>query len=290
MAFRPNWYDDERSRSWSRSPASWSGVRWVITLTLGVFVLQLVESGLLGTQNLTALGALRAWQRPSDAELLTGSVEHGAFNVWFVPQLVSYALLHAGLGHIFWNLLFLFFFGPELEAKLGRRGFLRLYIGGAAAGGLLQWIWYLVKGDSGMVIGASGAVFAVSVVYALNWPHRTLLIWGLLPVPVWLFVSLEVLLNVIGFLGPSRGVVSVLAHIGGAAYGLLSHRAGSVLERVALRWRQEKAGREMAATQAERREMDRILGKIQATGLSSLDRSEREFLDRRSRELREQQR
>jgi membrane associated rhomboid family serine protease len=149
VAFRPNWYEgDDRRGFWSRSPATWSGVRWIVTLTLGVFLLQFAESELLRSARLTEWGALRAWFPPTPAEAVAGAT-HGAFNWFFPVQLCTYALLHASLmGHLFWNLLFLFFFGPELEAEMGRRRFLQMYAGGAAAGGLLQWLWYLTHGPA----------------------------------------------------------------------------------------------------------------------------------------------
>jgi len=151
----------------------------------------------------------------------------------------------------------------------------------------IGWAGSLYVG--GAVIGASGAVFTVMVVYALNWPHRQILIWGLLPVPVWGFVAFSVLGNVLGLIGAGEGsATSFLAHLGGAAFGWLWFRKGDVLQRVAQRRRQAAAGRALAASDLDRREMDRILAKIQASGLSSLDGHERAFLERRSRQLRDQ--
>lgn len=303
MAFRPNWYGHERGRgAWRRAVGNWSGVRWVVTLTVGVFVLQFVEAQLLHSSWLADWGALRAWMPPSMDDLAAGR-PHGGFNFLFPVQLVTYALLHASLfGHLFWNMLFLFFFGPDIEGQLGRSGFLRLYVGGAIAGGLLQWGWYLLEGlrplvglepnivaASGSVIGASGAVFTVMVLFALNWPHRQILIWGLLPVPIWAFVAFSVAGNVLGLIGGNEGsATSFLAHLGGAAFGLLWFKQGDLLQRAAQRRQQVSAGRALAAEDGDRREMDRILAKIQASGLGSLDGREREFLERRSRQLRNQ--
>ena len=53
----------------------------------------------------------------------------------FVPALaltrpwtiITYMFLHGGIGHIFFNMLSLFFFGPRLESRLGGRQFLVLY-------------------------------------------------------------------------------------------------------------------------------------------------------------------
>jgi membrane associated rhomboid family serine protease len=290
VGYRPNWYDDDTGRArsyWLGAPSHWSGVRWILTLTIGVFILQLFESNVFHTGWLTEWGALRAWEPPTREQLALGGDLR--FNPWFPVQLVTYALLHGGLWHIFFNMLFLVYFGPELEGVYGRASFLRMYVGGAVAGGLLQWLWYLLHDDPGNVIGASGAVFAVTVLFAIRWPNRVLLIWGILPAPVWALVGFLLLGNIIGFLGgPADTATSVLAHLGGAAYGLLWYRWGDVLQRAAQRRRREKTARVLADTDADRREMDRILGKIQTSGLSSLDPRERTFLERRSRELREQ--
>jgi len=289
VSFRPNWYESERHPWWRAAFGGWSGVRWVVTLTVGVYALQFAEAGLLHTGWLTEWGGLRAWLPPTLEDLVSDRT-HGPFNPFFPVQLFSYALLHAGFwNHLFWNMLFLFFFGPELEAHLGRASFLRLYAGGAVAGGLLQWTSYLAQGQSGSVIGASGAVFTVMVVYALNWPHRQIYIWGLLPIPVWVWVAFSLGANVMGLIGGGEGgTTSFLAHLGGAAFGLLWFRKGDVLQRLAQQRRLAATGRALAAADDDRREMDRILAKIQASGIGSLNGDEREFLERRSRQLRQQ--
>ncbi|HZD05091.1 MAG TPA: rhomboid family intramembrane serine protease, partial [Longimicrobiales bacterium] len=76
---------------------------------------------------------------------------------------VTYMFLHAGLAHIFFNMIGLFFFGPRLEAWLGGRDFLKLYflsgIGGAAFTFLFQ--------PQYPVVGASAAVYGVLLGFAL---------------------------------------------------------------------------------------------------------------------------
>ena len=39
---------------------------------------------------------------------------------------LTYMFLHGGLGHIFFNMLGVFFFAPRVEAKLGSRRFITL--------------------------------------------------------------------------------------------------------------------------------------------------------------------
>lgn len=277
MAFRPNWYENESRRSrfsWS-GPAQWSGVTFMLALIGAGFALQLVIDDRIGFY-----GALRAWW-PSEI----GGPK--VFNLAFPIQILTYGFFHASFQHIFWNCFLLWMFGRELEASYGKRGFLRLYLGGVIAGGLMQWAYWLFTGDNNFVVGASGGVFALMVLWALKWPRRTIYLNFLFPVPVWVLVGAYVLFNVLDLVKGTAGSTSVLAHLGGAAFALLWFRRGDVVARVVVQRKRVKAERENTEHAADRREMDRILSKIQSSGLSSLDSRERSFLDRRSRELRQ---
>src|ERR1041385_5898318 len=92
--------------------------------------------------------------------------------------LVTYMFLHAGMGHIFFNMLSLFFFGPRLEMKLGGINFLWLYFISGIMGGLLSFVFTSYT----PIIGASGAVYGVMLGFARYWPREPLYIWGVLPV------------------------------------------------------------------------------------------------------------
>src|ERR1043165_250094 len=72
---------------------------------------------------------------PAIAELLGAGVLIPALIPVRPWTLVTYMFLHAGLGHIFFNMLSLFIFGPRLEAHLGGRRFVTLYFISGIAGG-----------------------------------------------------------------------------------------------------------------------------------------------------------
>jgi membrane associated rhomboid family serine protease len=293
LAFRPNWYENDPRRRGLGGLAEWTGFRWVFTLNVVVFIAQAVTAR---SQNvldgpLGEAGAMRAWfphESGFAIDPYTNTLLHGGFNWFFLPQLVTYAFLHAGLSHILFNMLYLWFFGPEVEAALGKRGFLRLYLGGAIFGGLLQWSWWLFRGEPTTVVGASGAVYTIMAFYALRWPHRQILLMFVIPIPIWLLMVGKVGSDIVDFMNPRyAGDTAVVVHLGGAVFGLLWYRAGTVFTAAVERRKRAKALKEFQEEAEDRREMDRILGKIQATGLASLDTRERAFLDRRSREARE---
>ena len=290
MAFRPNWYEDGPRRGGLRaSMARWTGFRWLITLNIAAFVLQLalpdlVKGGSWFTEGLV----LRAWWPPTPFGPLHDWPGLQDFN-WFFPlQLVTYSFLHAGVSHILFNLLYLWIFGPELEAELGKRGFLRLYLGGAIFGGLLQWALWLATGSGGVVLGASGAVYTVMTLFALKWPHRQILLYFVIPIPVWLLVAGRVVFDAVDLLQGTGGATAVLVHLGGAAFGVGWWKGAGLLTAALDRRRRLKALQDFQEASNDRREMDRILAKIQSSGLGSLDARERGFLERRSRELRGQ--
>jgi membrane associated rhomboid family serine protease len=280
LAFRPNWYESDPRRPGLGFGAArgWTAFRWILTANLAVFLVQIMVRSASGMPWVEALGGIRAWW-PGEQGL--------SFN-WFFPlQLASSPWIHGDGGHIFWNMYALWLFGPELESELGRGAFWRLYLGGALVAGVAEWASYLIAGAPSSAIGASGAVMAVTVLFALKYPHRQLLLFFAIPVPVWLLTVFYVLGDISGAIGPGDGVAH-LAHLGGAAWGLLWWKAGDVLSRWVRQRRRDRAFKDFRDESIDRREMDRILAKIQASGLASLDRREREFLDRRSRQLRDQ--
>src|SRR5262245_16325094 len=79
---------------------------------------------------------------------------------------ITYAFLHGNLMHILGNMVFLWVFGPNVEDRFGRIGFLLFYLGGAAASGGLHAMF-----DSNPVLGASGAIAAVTGAYLVLFPR-----------------------------------------------------------------------------------------------------------------------
>jgi membrane associated rhomboid family serine protease len=218
---------------------------------------------------------------------------------WLRPwTLVTYMFLHGGLGHLFFNMLVLYFFGPVLEARLGARHFLRLYFASGLAGALLSIAMTPLGQAAVPIIGASGAVFGVQLAFAYFWPRQQIFIWGIFPIEArWLVVIMTVLALWGGFTG--GGGVAHFAHLGGFAGGYLYLKWLERRQQAPIReWRARAAPpRPRAETTSQRverwsrirrddlhevnrDELDRILDKISASGLASLTPAEREFLDR----------
>lgn len=212
--------------------------------------------------------------------------------------LVTYMFLHAGLGHLFFNMLGLFFFGPRLENRLGSKGFLWLYLlsglGGAA--------FSLVFARDAAVVGASGAVYGVLLGFAMYWPRERIYIWGILPVEAWLLASLLVFGSLYAGINPAAGSRTAhFAHLGGLAFAfaflkLWAWRTGAAKREFQRKMRPQPAGMGIVSDrlavarwkgismeslhELNREEVERLLAKAETNGAASLTRSEREFLDR----------
>ncbi|MEM9268110.1 MAG: rhomboid family intramembrane serine protease [Pseudomonadota bacterium] len=140
--------------------------------------------------------------------------------------LLTYAFLHGSIIHLLGNLLFLWFFGPDIERVLGAYGLALLWLVCGVLAALSQ-IW---ADPNAMVsiIGASGAVSGVMGAYLVAFPHvrlRIALFW-VIALP-WEVPVMALLLGWLGFqltmglmsLGAMEGAVAYWAHLGGFAAG-----------------------------------------------------------------------
>ena len=174
--------------------------KWLIGINVALFVCQLLTNGTL-------------------TRVLDLNVEAVVFHgeIW---RLLTYAFLHdpGDLLHILFNMLFLWWFGNEIEEMYGPREFLAFYLVAAVVGGLVFTIAHLIEYSGGLCIGASGAVTAVLVLYALHFPRRVIYLFFVLPIPIWLFVVAVVGYDAYTLLSQQASMVAVTVHLGGAAF------------------------------------------------------------------------
>jgi hypothetical protein len=199
------------------------------------------------------------------------------------------------------NMFMLWMFGREIELKYGRREFLYFYLSAIVfAGAVWLALYNLVYGASGRVLGASGAVTAVLILFILNYPRRTLYIWGVLPIPAWVAGILFVVIDISGASG-SRDGVAYEAHLAGAAFAFLYHRLGWRFENFApaqlpspRRWLRSRPKLRLhdpdESTRRQDVDADRILGKVHREGQDSLTPRERRILEDYSRRMRRKHR
>jgi membrane associated rhomboid family serine protease len=139
------------------------------------------------------------------------------FQPW---QLLSYAFLHEGFAHLFFNMFALFMFGSPLERLWGIRRFTVFFFVCVLAAGLTQLAVSAADHANSPTLGASGGIFGLLLAYAMFFPRqRLMLLFPPIPLPAWAFVTLYGLLEL--FLGVTGREASVahFAHLGGMLGG-----------------------------------------------------------------------
>jgi membrane associated rhomboid family serine protease len=219
-------------------------------------------------------------------------------------QFLSYGFLHdpTNIGHILFNMIGLWFFGRDLENQYGSRVFLSLYLTMIVVGGLTWGVAErVIDGDPRIfLLGASGGVVGVVVLFAINYPKRIILLWFVLPVPAWILALLLVLGDLNGAIRrEDAGNVAYTCHLGGAALALLFYKTGWHLGRFLpgkISLDRLKPGPKLRVHDPEEKErevneqVDAILQKIQQQGQESLTRKERRILEDASRRYQQKHR
>jgi membrane associated rhomboid family serine protease len=153
-------------------------------------------------------------------------IELGLVPMWVVHQLrvwqlVTYMFIHAGLFHILFNMLMLWFLGAELERVWGTRFFVKFYfVCGVGAGVLTVLLSLLPYGPLAQlyasdIIGASGAVYGLLLAYGLYFPDRPIYMYFVFPIPARIFVILLGAMAFFSSLSDSGGGLANATHLGG---------------------------------------------------------------------------
>jgi membrane associated rhomboid family serine protease len=248
-------------------PSITPAVKWLLIINVGVFLLEWIISGpeTSGAVYFESVFALY----PATLAL--------TLQVW---RLITYQFLHSDFGHIFFNMLWLFFLGPPLERLWGTRKFLFFYLLCGAAGGVFYIILVYVKYLQAFpMVGASGAILGVVSACAILFPQSRVYLF---PFPF----SVSIRVIAIAFICFALlKVIFKSENAGGEAAHLAGIAAGAVYVfsekwRTALKLR-FKASRWDRNVELERKlciEVDRILKKVHDSGLGSLTASEKRIL------------
>lgn len=259
-------------------------VGWLVAINVAVFV----ADGLLSPRDHAIV------------ELLAAKV--GTLTQpWLWWQFLTYGFAHSPFPdywHILGNMLGLWFLGRDIEQTYGPKEFLRLYLTMIVLGGVVWSATSMAQGLGAHVplVGASGAVTGVVVLYALHFPRRMLLLFFVLPVPAWAVGVLIVVTNLSGAAGLGNEHIAYGVHLAGVAFALAYYRFHWNLGRTFSGWRRPDWFRRRPNLRVHRPndqglssendtsdEEDRILQKIHREGMDSLTRRERRLLEAASR-------
>lgn len=252
---------------YSAVPSTTPVVRWLLILNVGIFLLQMAFLDryvhLLGLVPADFLGRGYLW------------------------QIVTYMFLHGNFLHILFNMLFLWMMGSEIERYWGSREFLKYYLITGCGAGLVNVI--VQPGLTIPTIGASGAIFGLIIAFAMAFPDREILLYFFIRMKAKHFAVLVCGLEILALLLMPRAPIARFAHLGGLLVGylylkrerlvyLIKRKLGTARSRVM----EAQMERERARQSKIRREMDRILDKINSQGIGALSERERAFLREQS--------
>ncbi len=178
-----------RDRIPSGLPVSYTGL--ILLICVVVFFLSLIARGFV--YDYLALNPDELMQRP-----------------W---TLITHMFVHANFDHLFWNMLFLFFFGTELERRVGDAKFLQIYLLSGIVAALAQLLIF-----PGLLVGASGALYGVMGCLAIIAPEIRVLVFFVIPLSIRAAVVLFALVDFLT-LGAADNIAH-MAHIAGLLVGL----------------------------------------------------------------------
>ena len=219
--------------------------------------------------------------------------------------IITYMFLHLGLGHVFANMLWLFFLGQLFVRFLGERKLWTVYLTGGLAGALLFIIFYNTFpvfseiNASSMALGASASVMAIVVAVGTYAPNFIIKLFGLFEIKLKYIAIISFVLDVLSISNSNSG--GHIAHIGGAILGFffatqwkkgkdITAWAGTVSDyivavvkprkrKMKVKYKRSSSDYEYNTRKKdEQAEVDAILDKISRSGYDSLSKKEKEFL------------
>ena len=134
-------------------------------------------------------------------------------------RMISSGFLHVDMGHLFFNMITLWFFAPLVLTYLGNWTFVLIYMGSLIFGNLLTYV-FNKNNYTYRAVGASGAVTGVLYSAILLQPDMMLGLFFVIPIPAYLFGILYLLYSIYGMKSQNDNI-GHSAHFGGAVGGYI---------------------------------------------------------------------
>lgn len=293
---RDYYRSDESNRSFQPVASTEWGIKSLVILTVICFFLQNL------TTERNPFGILTG----GVTDLLTLSLDH--LQRWQLWRIVTYALCHADFGHLLFNMIGLWVFGRFAESVYGSRETVAFYLAAVAVSGLMEVGIRALPSETPdiavHVSGASGGVVGLVTLGALLFPRMPMSIM-FLPVQIearWIATGFLVL-DLFRVNSGSHGIASY-AHLSGAfaagAYYVFQFRffrnrssgqnTGGWLKGLRRRFRSRPKVKlyqppdidDPVQLEAVKREVDRLLDKMNREGRNSLTPDEWKYLEQAS--------
>lgn len=219
---------------------------------------------------------------------------------WQVFEFLTYGFLHSptDFWHILGNMFGLWMFGRTVEQRYGKREYLNFYLAAIVFAGaawyVSEFLAYGLQAPAPTMLGASGGLSAVLILFALNFPRQQIYLYGIIGIPAWLFALFFVGSDLMGAMDRTSKIACT-AHLGGALFAVLYFRFGwKISPWIPSDWSlpRPRKGPKLRIHEPSKKEsaldqqVDALLKKIKEQGQDSLTASERRTLEKASREYR----
>jgi membrane associated rhomboid family serine protease len=134
---------------------------------------------------------------------------------------VTYMFVHGGVTHILFNMLALFIFGIQVERYMGSREFLLFYFITGILAGVFSFGVYYFTAPYVPLLGASGAIFAVELAFAVFYPDAIIYLWGILPLRAPIMVLGFTAIELFSSITSRNQSVAHLTHLAGFGFAWL---------------------------------------------------------------------
>ena len=179
---------------------------WIILINIVAFIFFLIALNRFDEFTVIDLVALKP------AAILAGQ------NIW---TFITSMFMHAGLWHLAANMISLMFIGSFVEKLIGKKRFLLVYFSAGIFAGILFVLLAKLTGTGLNVyaVGASGAIFGLGGLLAVLTPRLPVLVFFIIPMPMWL--AMIALLGILWIISLGLNIpIGNIAHLGGLIVGL----------------------------------------------------------------------
>lgn len=135
-------------------------------------------------------------------------------------QFVTYMFTHASVSHLLFNMLSLYIFATAVERRVGSREFLLYYFLTGTLSGIASYGVYYLTNTNVVLLGASGAVYSLLMLFSVLYPHSVIYVFGIIPVPAPLLIILYFVIELFSGLLSYDGIAH-MTHLFGLVTGLL---------------------------------------------------------------------
>lgn len=148
--------------------------------------------------------------------LVPSSVYYG-HSYW---QFVTYMFTHGSISHLLFNMLSLYIFGTAVERRVGSKEFLLYYMLTGTLCGLASYGVYYLANTNVVLLGASGAIYALLMLFSVLYPRAVIYVFGIIPVPAPVLIILYFVIELFSGMMSFDGVAH-MTHLFGLVFGLL---------------------------------------------------------------------